>query len=117
MCGIAGYVQRRTSADFDVQKMIDLLRHRGPDASGVWTKQYDDWTIALGHRRLSIIDIDGGQQPMGTPDGAAQITYNGEVFNFSQLRGDLTNAGHRFRTSSDTEVVLHHCRHYGVAGL
>ncbi|WP_298798387.1 asparagine synthase (glutamine-hydrolyzing) [Pseudonocardia sp. 73-21] len=108
MCGIAGWV------DFDrdlrtetatVSAMTDTMALRGPDAEGIWIDDH----VALGHRRLSIIDLEGGTQPMvAEHDGrpAAVITYSGEVYNFPELRSELTSRGHRFRTRSDTEVVL-----------
>ncbi|MBD0746415.1 asparagine synthase (glutamine-hydrolyzing) [Streptomyces sp. CBMA152] len=108
MCGIAGWV----GYSHDVSEHQDSARAmtatmvcRGPDAGGVWTDRH----AALGHRRLAVIDIEGGRQPMtsgesGTPQ--AVITYSGEVYNFPELRQELTSRGHRFRTASDTEVVL-----------
>ncbi|CAM4446237.1 asparagine synthase (glutamine-hydrolyzing) [Nocardia ninae] len=111
MCGIAGW------ADFDrdltaerpvLQKMVDTMAFRGPDDEGLWLQPH----CALGHRRLSVIDLEGGRQPMVTPetlpDGTplAAISYSGEVYNFTELRDELTAHGHRFRTRSDTEVVL-----------
>src|SRR3954447_9552466 len=98
MCGIAGYVQRTTSSDARsfIEPMLDALAHRGPDGHGVWRGQTTDgWAIVLGHRRLSIIDLEGGRQPMGNEDGSVQITYNGEVYNFQALRTALERDGHR----------------------
>jgi asparagine synthase (glutamine-hydrolysing) len=106
MCGIAGFVNflghDRSEAAERVRRMTDVLVHRGPDAKGV----YVDDRAALGHRRLSIIDLRGGQQPMGVLDGRVQIVFNGEVYNFRELRTHLETVGHRFHTSSDTEVIL-----------
>ncbi|MGH3391107.1 MAG: asparagine synthase (glutamine-hydrolyzing) [Actinomadura sp.] len=109
MCGITGWVdferdlrERRET----VQAMTDTMACRGPDAEGMWLSPH----AALGHRRLSIIDLEGGRQPMSVEaDGrtVAVLTYSGEVYNFRELRAELTGHGHRFRTSSDTEVVLH----------
>ena len=106
MCGIAGFVNftghDRTAALAKVRQMTDVLIHRGPDAEGFFA---DDF-LALGHRRLAIIDIDTGQQPMSDLDGQIQISFNGEIYNFQQLKTELEAAGHRFRTRSDTEVIL-----------
>src|SRR5689334_5977049 len=90
--------------------MCDLLAHRGPDGDGVWA----DGPIGLGHRRLAIIDLsDAGRQPMTTADGRFTITFNGEIYNFLELRARLEGLGHVFRTASDTEAILHAYRQYG----
>jgi len=105
MCGIAGILSLdpRLPADpVAVQRMRDRLTHRGPDDAGLFA----DGPIALGHRRLSIIDLEGGHQPMLFEDGRLAIAYNGEVYNYRALRRDLEGRGRRFRTDSDTEVVL-----------
>ncbi len=105
MCGIAGFLTRDNAlADHStVAAMCDRIQHRGPDGSGF----YVDGPVALGHRRLSIIDIGGGAQPMGNEDGSIQIVFNGEIYNFQELRQDLLQKGHRFRSRSDTEVLVH----------
>lgn len=90
-------------------RMTDSIRHRGPDASGY----YRDAFAALGHRRLSIIDVRDGHQPMSNEDGGLWITYNGEIFNHSDLRSDLEKAGHQYRTRCDTETILHAYEQYG----
>ena len=82
--------------------MTDALAHRGPDDEGYFVND----VVALGHRRLAIIDISTGQQPMSTLSGQIQITFNGEIYNFVELRAELEALGHQFRTSSDTEVIL-----------
>jgi asparagine synthase (glutamine-hydrolysing) len=106
MCGIAGFVDfeghGRDDAMRQVRSMTDVIRHRGPDADGFFV----DGTVALGHRRLSIIDLAGGHQPMGAADGRVQIAFNGEIYNFRELRRELEQRGHAFSTSSDTEVIL-----------
>lgn len=89
--------------------MTDRIAHRGPDGSGFF---YDDFA-ALGHRRLSIIDVAGGHQPMGNEDGRLQIIYNGEIFNHASLRPDLEAAGHRYQTRCDTETIVHSYEQYG----
>ena len=97
--------------------MTDRLTHRGPDGRGVWKSRAGDWEIALGHRRLSIIDIEGGAQPLGNEDGAVQIIFNGEIYNFRELRAMLEQRGHRFATRCDTEAIIHHYEDHGAAGL
>ncbi|MCE0445178.1 hypothetical protein LT493_09025 [Streptomyces tricolor] len=106
MCGIAGWVDFARPVDHDIARaMTDTMARRGPDAEGVWT----DGHAALGHRRLSVIDLEGGCQPMAADEGPgarAVLTYSGETYNFQELRTQLTGLGHRFTTRSDTEVVL-----------
>ena len=105
MCGIAGIFHAETPKPVDptrIVRMTDALAHRGPDGSGVWTDQ----GVGLGHRRLSIIDIAGSPQPMHSADGRAVIVFNGEIYNFRELRRELEQAGFTFRTSGDTEVIL-----------
>lgn len=113
MCGIAGVFHFASDAPVDaaaVARMNDLLAHRGPDDAGVWA----DGRVALGNRRLAIIDRAHGAQPMGNDDETVWITYNGELFNFRTLREELRSAGYRFRTHSDTEVVLRAYEHFGA---
>jgi asparagine synthase (glutamine-hydrolysing) len=111
MCGIAGFVTRSPGAPPDaiLTRMTDTLRHRGPDACGF----YRDPFASLGHRRLSIIDLATGDQPMTNEDGSLWITYNGEIFNHADLRPALEQAGHRYHTHCDTEAVLHAYEQYG----
>src|SRR5581483_1137604 len=85
------------------------LQHRGPDGEG----QFFGNSVALGHRRLSIIDLSGGAQPLGNEDGSIQVVFNGEIYNFLELRDDLLKRGHRFRTQSDTEVLVHLYEEHG----
>ena len=118
MCGIAGYVQRASSPARPIDAMTARLAHRGPDGSGIWESRVDDdWVVALGHRRLAILDPAHGRQPLATDDGSTHITYNGEVYNFAELRTPLERAGVPFHTHCDTEVVLHHLRHAREGGL
>lgn len=116
MCGIAGYIQKQPDhATLDA--MLKRMVHRGPDGEGTWHGNREGWHVALGHRRLSIIDLEGGKQPLGNEDGSVQITFNGEIYNFQALRERLETRGHRFATRSDTEVIVHHHEERGVAGL
>lgn len=105
MCGICGSLSLDAgAAEPDLlRRMIGTIRHRGPDATGVYT----DGAVGLGHARLSIIDVAGGSQPMQIADGPLWITFNGEIFNYIELREELIRKGHRFATRSDTEVILH----------
>jgi asparagine synthase (glutamine-hydrolysing) len=106
MCGIAGilYADPARPVDRDILRaMGDAIAHRGPDAEGFWAEP----GIGLVHRRLSIIDLAGGDQPIGNEDESIQVVFNGEIYNFQQLRADLEARGHRFRTRSDTEVLVH----------
>ena len=116
MCGIVGLVQRAPAGELLAPMLARIVR-RGPDGEGRWTGRTGDWNVAFGHRRLAIVDLEGGVQPMGTPDGAAHITYNGELYNFHDLRGPLERQGAVFHTRSDTEVLLHHVAAHGPAGL
>jgi asparagine synthase (glutamine-hydrolysing) len=105
MCGIAGIFHAETPKPVDplrVVRMCDALAHRGPDGSGVWT----DHGVGLGHRRLSIIDLAGSPQPMHAADGRSVIVFNGEIYNFRELRRELEQAGAQFHTNGDTEVIL-----------
>ena len=105
MCGITGLVNW-SGEPIDcrlLQRMIGVIRHRGPDAEGAFV----DGPVGLAHARLSIIDLAGGRQPMTNEDGTLWITFNGEIFNYIELRQQLETRGHRFATVSDTEVILH----------
>lgn len=105
MCGIAGFTvgnRRPENARGILQKMTDSIRHRGPDAEGHFVDEH----VALGHRRLSIIDLESGAQPMAFDGGRLWIVFNGEIYNFPQLKLDLEKKGYRFTTRSDTEVLL-----------
>ncbi len=121
MCGIAGFVtipntdpSFENRADADLRSMLETIRHRGPDAEGC-TKDAEHG-VWLGHRRLSIIDLADGAQPMSTADGELVVTFNGEIYNHLELRADLEACGHSFTTDhSDTEVLLHGYREWGAA--
>ena len=113
MCGIVGFASKK--ADYDKQavlkEMMDRIAHRGPDGEG----SYLDDGVALGHRRLSIIDLSGGSQPMQDVDGELCIVFNGEIYNFAELRQELLQAGARSHSShSDTEGILQAYRVWGT---
>jgi asparagine synthase (glutamine-hydrolysing) len=112
MCGIAGLLTSVPDAGTDrVRAMIDAQQHRGPDAEGIWS----DGICALGHRRLAILDLsDAGRQPLGNEDGTIWITFNGEIYNFQELRRELEGLGHQFRTRTDTEVIVHAYEQWGT---
>lgn len=105
MCGIAGFITTDGGAPKRalLEVMCDRLAHRGPDGFGY----FEDDNAGLGHRRLSIIDLSGGAQPLGNEDGSLQVVFNGEIYNFQELREDLVRKGHHFQTHSDTEVLVH----------
>ena len=106
MCGIAGAMYADANHPVDgglLRQMADSLAHRGPDGVGYWIGP----GVGLAHRRLSIIDLAGGEQPMTNEDGTLQIVFNGEIYNYRELRTQLIHRGHSFRTNSDTEVILH----------
>lgn len=116
MCGIAGKFQLKNPGviSFDlINRMIGAIHHRGPDESGIYL---DDW-VGLGHARLSIIDLTSGSQPIHNEDNTLWIIYNGEIFNYPELRQDLLEKGHIFYTASDTEVILHLYEEKGPACL
>jgi asparagine synthase (glutamine-hydrolysing) len=113
MCAISGIFHYGTPKPVDairVERMCDAMLHRGPDGGGVWTAP----GVGLGHRRLSIIDLAGSPQPMASPDGRAMIVFNGEIYNFRQLRRELAQSGAEFRTEGDTEVILAAWQRWGV---
>jgi len=119
MCGIAGVV----TSERPIAEPVDLgcrlaasLAHRGPDGEGVWTSDAGD--ALLVHRRLAIIDTGaGGAQPMASADGRYRIVFNGEIYNYRELRRDAESRGARFRTGSDTEVLLHLVANEGARGV
>src|SRR4051794_31383576 len=106
MCGIAGKFNFDPLRPIDRDRltaMTSVVAHRGPDADGFYVGP----GIGLGHRRLSIIDLSTGDQPLTNEDGTIWTVFNGEIYNFAEVRSDLETAGHRFRTQTDTEVVIH----------
>ncbi len=110
MCGICGIWQWTKPEKDLLRAMNSALWHRGPDDEGY----YFDGPVGLGHRRLSIIDLETGHQPLSNEDGTIWIVFNGEIYNFPKLRGELEIKGHHFKTTSDTEVVVHLYEEYGV---
>lgn len=112
MCGIAGYIEKsnRNAEKAKIKLMTDAIKHRGPDAEGQWIKD----NVGLGHRRLAIIDLDAtSNQPMLSYDGRFMISFNGEIYNYIELREELEALGAKFKTNSDTEVILESYRYYG----
>jgi len=106
MCGIAGKINLKPAEPIDpnlIHRMLDAIHHRGPDDNGV----FSDEQVGLGNARLSIIDLPGGRQPICNEDGTIWIVFNGEIYNYLELRSELETAGHIFRTHSDTEVLVH----------
>src|SRR5262245_17534498 len=114
MCGIAGFI---TSSDFvrhevtpTLDRMCRVIAHRGPDDQGVLVED----GVALGMRRLSIIDLEGGHQPLSGCDDQISIVFNGEIYNFKELQKELEARGHRFSTNSDTEAIVHLYEEFGT---
>ncbi|MDE5538982.1 MAG: asparagine synthase (glutamine-hydrolyzing), partial [Bacilli bacterium] len=110
MCGIVGFVDNKSKKEKDtiIKKMAERIKHRGPDDAGYYT----DEDIALGHRRLSIIDLNSGKQPIYNEDKSKVIIFNGEIYNYKELKEDLLKCGHKFKTETDTEVILHGYEEY-----
>src|SRR5262245_33440810 len=114
MCGIFGLLALHGTLNtkrFGIPNATHILQHRGPDDSGY----YLDSSIYLGHRRLSIIDLGSGQQPIFNEDRTKCIIFNGEIYNFREIRRELENRGHLFTTQSDTEVIIHAYEEWGKA--
>jgi len=116
MCGIAGFIAREPNPAA-LPRMLRQIAHRGPDGEGAWHGGTGAFSVALGHRRLAIIDLVTGAQPMGNEDGTVVVTYNGELYNYLALRPALERQGHVFRTRCDTETIVHHFEEHGVAGV
>ena len=109
MCGFVGFIDKKKSKKKIIKDMADIIAHRGPDSDGYYIGD----ECALGFRRLSIIDLDGGTQPIYNEDNNMIITFNGEIYNYKEIREKLIKKGHKFRTESDTEVILHGYEEYG----
>ena len=113
MCGIAGIVSQSADLEF-IGPMTEALSHRGPDGSGVWS----DGLCGLGHRRLAIIDLsEKGKQPLCNESETVWIVFNGEIYNFQELRVELEGCGHKFNSHTDTEVIVHAYEQWGTACL
>src|SRR6266481_9830126 len=113
MCGIAGQFnfQRREPVEREtIVRMTRLIAHRGPDDEGFFISG----PVGLGSRRLSIIDLAGGHQPMSDAEESVWITFNGEIYNYMEIRSELQGKGHQFRTNSDTEVIIHGYKEWGT---
>ena len=108
ICGIYNFDGRPVDKNF-LERMNNVLIHRGPDGEGMFI----DSNVGLGHRRLSIIDLEAGMQPMGNEDGSVQVVFNGEIYNFPELKKELENRGHIFKTRSDTETIIHGYEEWG----
>jgi asparagine synthase (glutamine-hydrolysing) len=117
MCGVAGFVTRAEGVPIagTLSAMADAVAHRGPDDAGFLEARAGDWRVGLAHRRLSIIDLSTGHQPLGNEDGSVQIVFNGEIYNFQELRAELVAHGHAFATHSDTETIVHAYEQWGDA--
>ncbi len=112
MCGIVGILDRWNEPNpARAQRAAESLKHRGPDDAGL----YSDEHVCLAFRRLSVIDLEGGHQPMSNEDGSIWTIFNGEIYNFGRLRQELLALGHRFKSHSDTEVIVHLYEEYGDA--
>src|SRR5215467_9762889 len=113
MCGIAGFVDAAPAgrpAEFNlVHRMCEVIRHRGPDDEGIHVEP----GVGLGMRRLSIIDLAGGRQPIHNETSTIWVVFNGEIYNYRELRRELESFGHRFSTSSDTESIVHAYEQWG----
>ncbi|MEO6655702.1 MAG: asparagine synthetase B, partial [Pyrinomonadaceae bacterium] len=114
MCGIAGWINLKQSNSKDhseavLHSMCEAIVHRGPDSEGLWT----DDTVALGMRRLSIIDLHTGDQPVFSGDKSIVVMMNGELYNYREVKADLEKRGHKFVTQTDTEIVPHLYQEYG----
>ena len=109
MCGICGFTGKKAEGTETLKKMTDVITHRGPDSAGF----YSDDHISMGFRRLSIIDLDKGHQPIFNEDKTMVLTFNGEIYNYRELRSELLTLGHTFSTESDSEVLIHGFEEWG----
>src|SRR4051812_20921512 len=117
MCGISGFADfnKRTHRP-DLEKMNRIMAHRGPEGDGYGMYEHSNATLGLGHRRLSIIDLsEGGSQPKSF--GALHLTFNGEIYNYAEIKKELEQKGHEFESHSDSEVILHAYTEWGSAAL
>lgn len=117
MCGIAGFIQTSTqssSGEAHLNGMLSQIIHRGPDDHGSYIQNKNAWKVHLGHRRLSIIDLSGSRQPIGNTDQSLQLSYNGEVYNYQEIRSQLEKKGHTFQTQGDAEPIVHLFQEKGI---
>ena len=116
MCGIAGIAGQGVAERYGqsvIKAMTDAMVHRGPDGDGFHVQG----NVMLGHRRLSIIDLEGGNQPIYNEDRTLAIVFNGEIYNYKELRAELIKKGYRFQTESDTETIVHLYQEYGAKAV
>src|SRR5947207_15595407 len=110
MCGIAGIHSPGSRVEPDaLAPMLDQMHHRGPDGEGLWA----DGDVGLGMRRLAIVDVEGGRQPLSSEDGSITVVFNGEIYNHADLRPELAARGHRFASDTDGEVIPHLYEEHG----
>src|SRR5690348_5633638 len=110
ICGVVDFARGEATTPSTLATMNHALRHRGPDEEGTYRTEH----AALAIRRLQVIDPEGGRQPLAREGGTLRVVYNGEIYNFRELRADLVRRGHSFRTRSDTEVIVHACEEFGT---
>ena len=110
MCGICGFIGKNDNQKEILTKMMDKIKHRGPDSEGMHICE----NAAIGFRRLSIIDLDNGSQPMTNEDDSIVVTMNGEIYNYKEIREELIKKGHVFKNNSDTECIVHGYEEYGT---
>lgn len=113
MCGFVGFTGKISNRDQVIKNMADRIIHRGPDGEGYYVGDGESLSVTLGHRRLSIIDLNEGSQPIFNEDKSCVIVFNGEIYNYKDLKCELINCGHLFSTNSDTEVILHGYEQWG----
>ena len=109
MCGVCGFTGQVIDRDQVLESMTEVITHRGPDSKGFYTDDY----MSMGFRRLSIIDLDEGQQPIYNEDKSLVLTFNGEIYNYRELREELLEKGHQFYTHTDSEVLVHGFEEWG----
>jgi asparagine synthase (glutamine-hydrolysing) len=120
MCGIVGFLSRDGASSLHctlLRRMLSAVRHRGPDEFGMYLYGHERFRAGLGNARLSIIDLEHGQQPISNEDGTLWIAFNGEIYNYVELRRELESLGHRFSSTSDTEVLIHLFEQFGPDGV
>lgn len=115
MCGICGFITKRRVDEYALKKMNDTIKYRGPDDEGFYFDYSDGWEIGLAQRRLSVIDLsEGGHQPMLSDDNSIVAVYNGEIYNFEEIKRELIEKGYKFKSKSDTEVIVYGFKEWGI---